>query len=32
MTRSIYGDPDFFTEYAKMRRSVEGLAGAPEWP
>ncbi len=32
MTQNIYDDPDFFTEYAKMRRSVEGLAGAPEWP
>lgn len=32
MTQNIYDDPEFFTEYAKMRRSVEGLAGAPEWP
>jgi ubiquinone/menaquinone biosynthesis C-methylase UbiE len=32
MTQNIYDDPDFFTEYAKMRRSIEGLAGAPEWP
>lgn len=32
MTQNIYDDPDFFTEYSRMRRSVEGLAGAPEWP
>jgi SAM-dependent methyltransferase len=32
MTQNIYDDPGFFAEYARMRRSVEGLAGAPEWP
>lgn len=32
MTQNIYDDPDFFTAYSRMRRSVEGLAGAPEWP
>ena len=31
MTQNIYDDPQFFVEYAKLKRSVEGLAGAPEW-
>lgn len=30
--QNIYDRPDFFDAYARMRRSVEGLAGAPEWP
>jgi SAM-dependent methyltransferase len=32
MTQNIYDDPDFFAAYARFDRSVEGLAGAPEWP
>lgn len=32
MMQNIYDDLDFFTAYAGMRRSVEGLSGAPEWP
>jgi SAM-dependent methyltransferase len=32
MTRNVYDDPEFFAAYAGLQRSVEGLAGAPEWP
>lgn len=32
MTRDIYDEPAFFAGYSQMRRSVEGLDGAPEWP
>ncbi|KAK4494158.1 hypothetical protein PRZ48_014456 [Zasmidium cellare] len=32
MAQNIYDDPKFFDEYAKMERSVDGLAAAPEWP
>ena len=32
MTQNIYDNQDFFEEYGRLRRSVEGLAGAPEWP
>lgn len=32
MTQNIYDDPQFFEGYSQLRRSVEGLAGAPEWP
>jgi len=32
MTQNIYDDPTFFTNYARLNRSVQGLAGAPEWP
>jgi SAM-dependent methyltransferase len=32
MTQNIYDDEDFFEGYSRLRRSVEGLAGAPEWP
>lgn len=32
MTQNIYDDPTFFDNYAKLKRSVEGLDGAPEWP
>jgi SAM-dependent methyltransferase len=32
MTQNIYDDPEFFTGYAELPRSREGLAGAPEWP
>ncbi len=32
MTQNIYDDEGFFASYSQLRRSVEGLAGAPEWP
>lgn len=32
MTQNIYDDPTFFAGYSRLDRSVEGLAGAPEWP
>lgn len=32
MTQNIYDNPDFFEGYSGLNRSVEGLAGAPEWP
>src|SRR5690625_2488500 len=32
MPQNIYDDPDFFAEYSRLRRSQQGLAGAPEWP
>lgn len=28
----LYDRPDFFDAYSRLRRSVEGLDGAPEWP
>jgi SAM-dependent methyltransferase len=32
MTQNIYDDPDFQSGYGDLPRSVDGLAGAPEWP
>lgn len=32
MTQNVYDNPEFFRVYSQMRRSVEGLAGAAEWP
>jgi ubiquinone/menaquinone biosynthesis C-methylase UbiE len=32
MTQNIYDNDDFFAGYGTLTRSVEGLAGAPEWP
>jgi SAM-dependent methyltransferase len=32
MTQNIYDDERFFTAYSRLRRSVDGLDGAPEWP
>ena len=32
MPQNIYDDPEFFEGYSQLRRSREGLAGAPEWP
>jgi SAM-dependent methyltransferase len=32
MTQNIYDDPKFFAGYTRLPRSIEGLAGAPEWP
>ncbi|MFJ5370175.1 class I SAM-dependent methyltransferase [Bosea sp. CER48] len=32
MTQNIYDDEIFFAGYSQLPRSVQGLAGAPEWP
>src|SRR4029077_14355101 len=32
MTQNIYDNEEFFAGYSGVRRSVEGLDGAPEWP
>jgi SAM-dependent methyltransferase len=32
MAENIYDNDEFFAGYARLPRSVEGLAGAPEWP
>jgi SAM-dependent methyltransferase len=32
MTQNIYDNEEFFEGYSRLRRSVEGLDGAPEWP
>jgi len=32
MTQNAYDDPQFFEGYSRLGRSVEGLAGAAEWP
>jgi ubiquinone/menaquinone biosynthesis C-methylase UbiE len=32
MTQNIYDDREFFAGYSKLGRSLEGLAGAAEWP
>ena len=32
MTQNIYDTDEFFQNYAQLRRSLEGLAGAQEWP
>jgi SAM-dependent methyltransferase len=32
VTQNMYDDPVFFAGYARLRRSREGLEGAPEWP
>jgi SAM-dependent methyltransferase len=32
VTQNIYDDPGFFAGYSRLRRSVDGLDGAPEWP
>jgi SAM-dependent methyltransferase len=32
VTQNIYDNPDFYAGYSQLRRSVEGLDGAPEWP
>jgi SAM-dependent methyltransferase len=31
MAQNIYDNPDFFAGYSQLRRSIEGLAGMPEW-
>jgi len=32
VTQNIYDDQEFFAGYSRLPRSMEGLAGAPEWP
>lgn len=32
MAQNVYDRPGFFDGYSRLRRSVEGLDGAPEWP
>jgi SAM-dependent methyltransferase len=32
MAQNVYDQPDFFDAYGRLRRSVEGLDGAAEWP
>jgi ubiquinone/menaquinone biosynthesis C-methylase UbiE len=32
VSQNIYDDPVFFEGYSRMRRSIEGLEGAAEWP
>ncbi len=32
MTQTLYDDPAFFAGYSQLRRSQQGLDGAPEWP
>lgn len=32
MAQNIYDQPDFFEGYSQLGRSIEGLAGAAEWP
>jgi SAM-dependent methyltransferase len=32
MTQNVYDKEDFFQNYSRLKRSVEGLAGAAEWP
>jgi len=32
MAQNIYDDAEFFAGYSRLSRSVEGLAGAAEWP
>lgn len=32
MAQNIYDNPEFFEAYSHLRRSLEGLAGAAEWP
>jgi SAM-dependent methyltransferase len=32
MAQNIYDRPDFFAGYSQLRRSVDGLDGATEWP
>jgi SAM-dependent methyltransferase len=32
MAQNIYDNPAFFEGYSQLSRSVEGLAGAGEWP
>jgi ubiquinone/menaquinone biosynthesis C-methylase UbiE len=32
VTQNIYDNEEFFEGYSRLGRSVDGLAGAPEWP
>ena len=31
MAQNVYDTPEFFAGYSRLRRSVHGLDGAPEW-
>lgn len=32
MSQNIYDNDEFYAGYSQLPRSIEGLAGAPEWP
>lgn len=32
MAQNIYDNQEFFEQYSRLRRSTQGLEGAPEWP
>lgn len=32
VTQNIYDDAEFFEQYSRLERSIEGLDGAVEWP
>jgi len=32
VAQNVYDDDEFFAAYANLRRSIDGLEGAPEWP
>jgi hypothetical protein len=32
MTQNVYDNEEFFAGFSRLRRSVEGLDGMPEWP
>jgi SAM-dependent methyltransferase len=32
VAQNIYDEEEFFSAYSSLRRSIEGLDGAPEWP
>ncbi len=32
MAQNVYDRPEFFAGYSRLPRSIQGLAGAPEWP
>jgi SAM-dependent methyltransferase len=32
MTQNVYDTPEFFAGYSRLSRSIQGLAGAAEWP
>jgi ubiquinone/menaquinone biosynthesis C-methylase UbiE len=32
LTQNIYDNQKFFEKYQRLPRSLQGLAGAPEWP
>lgn len=32
MAQNIYDQPEFFSAYGQLNRSIHGLQGVPEWP